>query len=708
MLLRSIRAHRLAAAATLVLALVVAAGSVAVVGAARVGGTPGAVAAMLALYGGVALAEQTSRTTTARRKDVALARLRGLTGARLVGFTAAPLLAVTLVGIALGAVLGTWLAGRIADGWGASYALGTREVVVAVGLLLGAWVTVCLVTAALLRTPLVDALAVQPRRRSSSWLTLFLEILLVVAGVLAVYEAHRGDRGWVATIAPALAALAVGQVVMWLLALTPRVRGRLGPALTSRRLRRDPEPGSAVRVVVAAGLLLAVTLTGTLAAAGWRDDAAHLRAGGPTVVPFEAGGLRAYAAAHRADPRGRWLMAAVSIDDLNARDRRLFVDADRWPAVVGDFVAGTSAASASPHMPTLAAQPDPVLFRGDSVEADVSGLAPGHGGAVLAVRYSGDPGYPIVAHVRLAADGTATAPIRGCRVGCALLSVSARGLASFDLRSLRVGGTDLTEEPLHHDFGPELLLVVQGPRTAQRVVATPGLGLGSTVLGLDGTEPVADVVGSADAVPFLGRAGSILDLGSILRSAVDTVAVGRAVVVAREDTPPDVLDRLRSYGGGRATSYDAVAAAIGATPQARADRLALWVAVGIALVALTHLLAWLGGQVGPRRAEVAGLRAAGLLPGVVRRAYLAEAGLLAAVVLVTAGVAAALATRPLLTPLDLVGGWAEAPVLTIGVRPATLVPVVLAVALVTAVACAVVFTRFGRGARPSALRGADR
>src|SRR5690242_8974339 len=155
MLIRAVPAHRLASVATFVLALVVAAGSVAVVGAARAGGTPGAVAAMLVLYGGVALAEQTSRTATARRKDVALARLRGLTGLRLVTFAAAPLLAVTLLGIALGSVLGTWLAGRIAAGWGTSYVLGTREVVVAVALLLGAWATVCLVTAAQLRTPLV-------------------------------------------------------------------------------------------------------------------------------------------------------------------------------------------------------------------------------------------------------------------------------------------------------------------------------------------------------------------------------------------------------------------------------------------------------------------------------------------------------------------------------------------------------------------------
>ena len=131
-------------------------------------------------------------------------------------------------------------------------------------------------------------------------------------------------------------------------------------------------------------------------------------------------------------------------------------------------------------------------------------------------------------------------------------------------------------------------------------------------------------------------------------------------------------------------------------------------AIGVALVALTHLLAWLSAQVGRRRAEVAGLRAAGLQPAVVRRAYLVEAGVLAGVVLVAAVIAAAATTTTLLRPMKLVGGWAEAPPIDLGLRPWTLAVVVLGVAVVTAASCAVVFTRFGRGARPSSLRAAER
>ena len=63
MLLRSIRSHLVASCATLVLAFAVTAGAVAVDGASRSGHTPAAIGAMLALYGAVALAEQTARST---------------------------------------------------------------------------------------------------------------------------------------------------------------------------------------------------------------------------------------------------------------------------------------------------------------------------------------------------------------------------------------------------------------------------------------------------------------------------------------------------------------------------------------------------------------------------------------------------------------------------------------------------------------------
>ena len=704
MLLRSIRAHLLPNLATLTLALVVSAGAVGVVGASRVGRTPGAVAAMLALYGAVALAEQSARSVIDRSHDVALARLRGMHGSRLVQFAAGPLIAISLTGIAVGSAIGTWLAGRIADGWGIDYSVGTREVVVAAAVLLGAWCTIVLVSAAVIRRPLVDALSVHPRRHPSSWLTTFLELLVVAAACLAVYQAHRSEQSWVADIAPALVALAAGQLVMWALAWKPRLGSRLGLALASRRLHRYTDPAYVVRILVAAAILLAVTLTGGRTAADWRDDAGHLRAGGPLVLPFTDGALRAYAAAHDADPQGRWLMAAVAIDDLDPARRRVYVDAPRWDAVVGDFLGGTSVGGASRHMAALADQGSPPMMRADSLHVDVSSIAEGGTGRVV-VSYLSDQGYAQEARVRIDRPGKLTGALHACVVGCALLSVELSG-DQFELSSVRAGDAHLLGTTSYAGGAPSRARTVESG-TAAVMLATQELGSASVLDGIDGKTHAVRVIGSVGAVPFVGRAGSLLDLGQVLRGAVGTVAAARSVVVAPADTPADVLAQLGKEGAGKPATYATVADQLERTPSARADSLALLTAVGVGLVALAHLLAWLGAQLGRRRAEVAGLRAAGIAPRAVRRAYVVEAVLLAGIVLGAATIAAAATTVPLLEPIQLVGGWAQAPELDLAVHPATLASVVVGVAVLTAVLCALVFTRFGRAARPAALRSAD-
>jgi ABC-type lipoprotein release transport system permease subunit len=179
-------------------------------------------------------------------------------------------------------------------------------------------------------------------------------------------------------------------------------------------------------------------------------------------------------------------------------------------------------------------------------------------------------------------------------------------------------------------------------------------------------------------------------------------------VVARADTPASVLSALHADGGGTPTSYGGALSTLADTSQARGDALALLVSLGVAVVASTHLAAWLAGQTGRRRAEVAGLRVAGFAPRAVRRAYRVEAMVLGLVVLVGSALTAIATTATLLRPMRLVGGWSAAPPVVLSLRPLVLVPSVVGTALVVALACLLVFTRFGRSARPSALRSADR
>jgi hypothetical protein len=78
------------------------------------------------------------------------------------------------------------------------------------------------------------------------------------------------------------------------------------------------------------------------------------------------------------------------------------------------------------------------------------------------------------------------------------------------------------------------------------------------------------------------------------------------------------------------------------------------------------------------------------------------------VVLLGSAITAIAGTRTLLRPMRLVGGWSEAPPVELSLRLWVLVPSVGGTALVVAIACLLAFTRFGRSARPSALRSADR
>jgi hypothetical protein len=399
-------------------------------------------------------------------------------------------------------------------------------------------------------------------------------------------------------------------------------------------------------------------------------------------------------------------MAAVSVDDLEPASRRVFVDAARWDAVVGDFVGSTSVAGAGPHMHALADRQGPLLFRSRSLQVEVTGIKAGDTGAVT-VKYLSDKGYPLSARVVVDHVGTATGALDSCRVGCALLSVQLSG-RPFEVSRVSAGGVRLLGSGSFAGGAPQDAATVDPGDDPVPSLATRGMRSSGVLEGIDGTSHPVQVVGVVGAVPFVGRAGSLLDLAHVLRGAVGTVAAARAVVIARADTPVSVLAQLRKDGAGRQRTYAAVADQIDSTPSARADSLAFLVAVGVGLVALMHLLAWLASQLGRRRTEVAGLRAAGIGPRAVRRAYLEEAALLAGVVLVAAAVAAAATTVPLLKPLRLVGGWAQGPELELAVRPLTLGTVVVGVALLTALLCGIVFTRFGRAARPAALRSADR
>ncbi len=84
---------------------------------------------------------------------------------------------------------------------------------------------------------------------------------------------------------PALVGLAVGQVAVWLIRVAARLAvgataGRGLPGfLASRRLARVAEAATPIRLVVAAAVVGAVSVTGAQQVDDWSDDTARIRAG---------------------------------------------------------------------------------------------------------------------------------------------------------------------------------------------------------------------------------------------------------------------------------------------------------------------------------------------------------------------------------------------------------------------------------------------
>ncbi len=300
-------------------------------------------------------------------------------------------------------------------------------------------------------------------------------------------------------------------------------------------------------------------------------------------------------------------------------------------------------------------------MRADSVQVDVSSIRAGDTGRVT-VTYLSDGGYAQTAPVR----STTPAPprtARGLRVGCALL-VGRRLRAPRSRSAGSPREASGSSAPRRTPAARRSSVVTVGPTSEQAVA------LATTTRPPDRTaSPTASTARPRPCDRGDGRRRAVRGPGRIAPRPRAGPPGGRrhgrqraSVVVARADTParrprPAAQGRRREAHdvrrGRRAARRD---------PAARADSLAVLVAVGVGLVALTHLLAWLAGQLGRRRAEVAGLRAAGIGPRAVRRA-LSRRGrtALASIVLVTAAIAAAATTVPLLKPIQLVGGWPQAP-----------------------------------------------
>ena len=645
----------------LLLTAVVVAGVVAVIGLSA-DGTSSAVAVPLLALGLVAVPDTGRQLAAIRRREIAVARLRGVTAPQLAATLVVEPLLVLVLGAVLGLACGVVVAAAAAGLWvGAGLSLDAT-VLPAVVLVVGVGLVAVLVgMVGALREPLADQVSIAERPRALSTAALFGSVLLLVAAAVATYRSSvvdAQDPGWVVLAGPALVGLALGQVTVWLIRLVAvaGVRWTNGATLpvflATRRLARTGRAAAPIRLVVAAAVVAGVALTGAQQVGQWSDDTARMRAGAPYRILLQDADVEdALDLARELDPDGRWLMAAALVpDEGSVTDRRAFLDVGRYDAVVGDFYDDTPASGATARIADLVPADAARVATGDTVSATVRGVSRRLRGDLrprVEVVYDGPGVVDATARMTLelpasGASATIERRLTGCSGGCTATAVVLRrspgdARLPYVLTGLEFGGVDLLDQswrstgssgggaspgPLAVDDG---LMMLAAPAAQEAVAETADRRtpiLVTDTASWDGP-PLLDSPGGDDrpaqvldrlpALPLVEADGVLADLPMAASGAPPTVPAAEVLVLAAAVTPQRVLDAVADAPGAEAPRAltdveDATRVETGAT-RARVYALMAGFCVLVALLVLASAVSRHRGAI---RSEVAALRVLGV------------------------------------------------------------------------------------------------
>lgn len=738
----------------LLLTMVVVAGVVAVIGFADGADTSAAVAVPLLLLGIVAVPATGRQLATVRRREIALARLRGITGGQLFAVLAVEPLLVLVAGSLLGVVLGAavaWVAGRTWIDTGTS-ALEVTVLPWVAGIVVVGLVAVLVGMAGALREPLSEQVSIAERPRPASTTALFVSVLLLVAAGVAVYRsavAPEQDADWVVLAGPALVGLAVGQVAVWLIRLAARLAvgatsGRGLPGfLASRRLARVAEAATPIRLVVAAAVVGAVSVTGAQQVDDWSDDTARLRAGAAIQVPVDGDVYDALALSHELDPDGEWLMAAALVPGTGSVPaRRVFVDTERYAAVAGDFLAGTPSAGVADHVADLTTGEGVSLASGDTVTVAARGVSRRLTGDLnprVTITYGNDRGETSTVNLDLSLDPSgapdgASARLDDCAGGCLVSGLRLHRAAGdavlpWVLTTLDFAGGDALAGTWR-STSPGAFGVAGGPRTVDDGLLVLGAEVAQTavpessgprtpVLATDsatwpdgpplldspgGDERPAAVVDRLPALPLVEADGVLADLPLAASGAPPTVPAAEVMVLAAADIPVGVLDALVEQTGADPRTFAEIGATTAREVGALQARVYALVALFCFAVALLVVAASIARQREVYQREVAALRVVGVDLPTLRRSGRVEIGALTLGAVVAAVAGGVAAVHLLLKNLSLVTEPLHAVPLRIGVDALPILGSAVVVAvLVVAVSGRGRAVRSGAG-RPAILR----
>jgi hypothetical protein len=590
---------------------------------------------------------------------------------------------------------------------GVPVTVGASSAVAALVVLAAAVFAAVLTVGRALREPLVLQLAgIRRPTRSSRWAFVAKAALVVIAAVLvvgSVTSKRRSDPQSSDVALPLLLAAAVGLLTSAAAVFVARrwsrrtsVRRGVTGFVATRAVSRRRE-ASLVILPLTAALAIAVFAAGVYAAAGsWRTSVAATQVGADQSFESPRTLSETVALTHHLDPDGRYLMAAgVTID--SDEGEKLVVDSPRlgrvatWPSTWTPGQDGGDIARA------LAPAAPPLLFRGAQVGLTIdNGIDSGSEALGVSLQLmSQGPGIPRRVFLGPFPDGVATRTVSApfCRQGCQILSMFIGGSAatplamsgSLDLSELVVDGatqpalvrasawradfsytgatpnaTKVSAAPdgtLRVDIDTEGASTLQGITPAYVPTSRPVL-MGRTAdeksLGTAGDVNVLDtgavnglpvhVVGTADSLPIIGPHGLVIDYTMLITDQTIPDESTQAYVLARGDTPADMIEGLRDAGlTGRVQLSDVK----GVLDQdAYALSLNLYLVAALAAIALAGagLAVTLAVQMPDRRRDAASMRVVGVRrPQIIRAVFVEIAAVLAAAGL--AGVVAGAASQ---------------------------------------------------------------
>jgi hypothetical protein len=640
-----------------------------------------------------------------RRADAGLLKLRGTSRGAILrlatGQHLIPLLLAAVIGVPLG-VLGSWIvAGRMpvrSEWWPALlFSAGAAAAVV-----LGALLALVAADAIAQRAPVAVLLRRVPSARRD-WRSGVVDLAFVALAAGAVYQARTGGPGnGLAVVAPALVALATGLILARVLRWTAdraggaAVRaGRLRAGLTAVQISRQPGTDRAFALITVAVAMVAIAAGGLSAGRAERRDRAQVELGAARVLDVRHTTATALEhAVRRADPSGRYAMAAVLDDTSNPP--LLAVDATRlapvalWRPEYGPVTA-LEPGDQPPPKPLPLITGSAVTVRVDSgrTQESLLGLTVQHEGtgAVTRVEFQ---------HIGTG-EQSVTMPLKGCTTapGCRLVSfelfttTDTRGnpvTDPFTIESLTQSGpaaTILDAATLgdvsrwRGDFAGLALSLRTTPEglTARAASAARSAQVsGTKIYPVDNPlplpivlagEPSTDwrfedaattrfggqsvpirIAGRPGVLPVIGTSGILADLDSVRRAAADAQLGGNDQVWLAADAPPGIAGALEKQGltvlGERTTTGTAAQWA------ARADVVTapfeLFTVLLAVLVAATTVAVVATVEREPQADQLEALRVQGLpRPVAVTAAYAGLAVLVAAGLL--AGLLAALLAR---------------------------------------------------------------